>query len=207
MVELPPDAVLPTSHLAELLAPTLGWEKSSEVVESAAIRLGLSPGRALRVDQALAVLDELARTPGMVGIAARFARSRLEARTSAAAAPAAPRSPDAAAASASAEPLSRRSASPFHEGPKSQRLDDPVSSRSTGTSISTREIAALLSSALGTDKAQEVVAAAAARLGLSSDRLDKAHAIALLDHLAAEPGVVGLCARFGKARLILRFAA
>jgi hypothetical protein len=75
------------------------------------------------------------------------------------------------------------------------------------TTISTRDVAALLSSALGTDKALELVAAAATRLGLPADRLDKAAAIALLDQLAAEPGVVGLCARFGKARLILRFAA
>jgi hypothetical protein len=188
MFELSPDAVVPSSHLAELLAPTLGWEKSSEVVEAATLRLGFSP-QELRKDQALAVLDELTRTPGMVGIAARFARSRLDARGSAGASP-------------SAEPVSRRAPHPRPDEPAG-----PVSSRNVVTTISTHDVAALLSNALGMDKALELVAAAAARLGLPSDRLDKGAAIALLDQLAAEPGVVGLCARFGKARLILRFAA
>jgi hypothetical protein len=191
MFELSPDAVVPSSHLAELLAPTLGWEKSSEVVESAALRLGFPP-QELRKEQALAVLDELARTPGMVGIAARFARSRLDARGSAEASP-------------SAEPVSRRAPRPRPDEPGAAH--GPVSSRSVVTTVSAHDVAALLSNALGMDKALELVAAAAARLGLPSDRLDKGAAIALLDQLAAEPGVVGLCARFGKARLILRFAA
>jgi hypothetical protein len=60
---------------------------------------------------------------------------------------------------------------------------------------------------MGAEKAQEIVLAAVRRLGFTTERLEKGQALALLDHLAVEPGIVGLCARFGKARLILRFAA
>jgi hypothetical protein len=203
MVELSPNAVISMSSIAELLAPTLGCEKSAEVVEGAALRLGFSP-EALRADQALAMLDELARTPGMVGIAARFARSRLDAQR--------------ASLPPAAEPPSRRypgQRSTMGETPKpppqastlSPPGTGPVSSRSVVTTISTRDVAALLSSAMGMDKALEIVTTTSDRLGLSPDHLDKTQAIALLDQLAGEPGMVGLCARFGKARLILRFAA
>ncbi len=128
------------------------------------------------------MLDELARTPGMVGIAARFARSRLDAV----------RTPPHTAA---AGPSSARTA------PSSGRLTP------TTVTVTAADVAALIASAMGTDRAREIVLDAARCLGLPPDRLDKAQAMALLDHLAIEPGVVGLCARFGKARLILRFAA
>jgi hypothetical protein len=203
MVELPPDSTLTSARLAELLAPTLGWEKSLEVVDAAASRLGLSPNE-LSVHQGLSVLDELARTPGMVGIAARFARSRLDAN----------RAPPPAAAMASTGPISARiprsspHAADVASGARSApRPAEPPASSTARTTVTAGEVAALLSSAMGAEKATETVLNAARRLGFAPERLDKVQAIALLDHLAAEPGIVGLCARFGKARLILRFAA
>jgi hypothetical protein len=77
MVDFPPEGTLPTARIAEILAPTLGWEKSSEVVDAAVERLALSR-TSLTLEEALSLLAHLARTPGMVGIAARFARSRLD---------------------------------------------------------------------------------------------------------------------------------
>jgi hypothetical protein len=116
----------------------------------------------------------------MVGISARFARSRFEAQR-------APPPP------------------PSMRAPTSSR--QPPSVRQGAATVSADEIAALLTNAMGADKAHEIVLGAVRRLGLTPERIDRAQAMALLDHLAAEPGVVGLCARFGKARLILRFAA
>ncbi len=168
---------LSAARIAELLASTLGAEKSAEVVDSAVARLSLAQhAHDLSLDQALAILDELARAPGMVGITARFARSRLDTPKS-------------------APPSGRRDTAPIS------------SARGVGASVSVDEVASLLAGVLGGARSQEVVARALADLGLPPDRLDKAQALALLDHLSQEPGTLGLCARFGRARLILRFAA
>jgi hypothetical protein len=211
MIEIPPDGTIPSVRLAELLAPTLGWEKSSEVVDASVGRLRLAPN-ALTPEQAFAVLDDLARTPGMVGIAARFARSRLDApRVQPPPSDVLPTSGHASAPASMARPPDSGKRPPdtprcagHGEAPAARSTPKPVA---PGTTISTSEVAALLSSAMGTKKAQEIVLATARHLGFTAERLDKAQAMALLDHLAVEPGVVGLCARFGKARLILRFAA
>ena len=69
------------------------------------------------------------------------------------------------------------------------------------------DVASLLANAIGADKAHDVVLEAVERLGLRAERLDKAQAMLVLDHLTDAAGVVGLCARFAKARLILRFSA
>lgn len=188
MREQLPESTVTSNRVAELLAPTLGREKSSEVVAAVVTRLAL-PAADLSPEQALAVLDELARTPGMVGIAARFARSRLDSARI---------PPSVSAMMPAVGPSSTR------QPPSS---GSPVTGRQVAVSVTATEVAALLASAMGTEKAREIVLDAVRRLGLAADRLDKAQAMTLLDHLAAEPGVVGLCARFGKARLILRFAA
>ena len=196
MREQPPESTVSSNRVADLLAPTLGTEKSSEVVAAVVLRLAL-PAADLSPEQALAVLDELARTAGMVGIAARFARSRLDAV----------RIPPPASAVVPADgPSSPRPPPP--SGNLATTGDTPrFAGRQAATTVTAAEVAALLASAMGTEKAREIVLDAVRRLGLAPDRLDKAQAMTLLDHLAAEPGVVGLCARFGKARLILRFAA
>lgn len=191
MVDFPRDGSITTARIAELLAPTLGLEKSSEVAEAAAAKLGFSTG-SLTMAQTTAILDDLARTPGMVGIAARFARTRLF-------------------PTQQVRPESTRPPAPAAEvlpasGPLSKQTP-PSAPRAAGASVTADDIAALFAGAMGADKAAEVIHGAARRLGLDPQRFDRTQAMALLDHLAVEPGVVGLCARFGKARLILRFAA
>lgn len=63
------------AELSGLLAHTLGQEKSTEVVEATATRLGLR-GPFFEHHEAEAVLEHLAKTGGLVGIAARFAQRR-----------------------------------------------------------------------------------------------------------------------------------
>ncbi|MBX3190216.1 MAG: hypothetical protein KF819_24670 [Labilithrix sp.] len=62
--------------LLPLLAPALGAEKARDAVQSTALRLGFDPAHLTR-DQGLAVLEELARTDGIVGVVARFATARF----------------------------------------------------------------------------------------------------------------------------------
>jgi hypothetical protein len=59
----------------------------------------------------------------------------------------------------------------------------------------------LLAPALGTEQSEELVAAAAARLRLSSTRLEVRDALAIFDALSADKGIIGVSARFARARL------
>ncbi len=68
---------LTVRSLIEMLAATLGWEKSAEVVNATAQKLGLPPV-VITSAEASTLLAELAKAPGMVGVTARFARSRME---------------------------------------------------------------------------------------------------------------------------------
>lgn len=166
-------ATVSTTKLIELLAPTLGPEKSADVVALALSRRRLARGD-LQVADALVLLDDLAQSPGMVGIAARYAIPRVQ------------------------------SGSGPASGPASSEA--PSSSRTRALTIELREIVELFSAVVGRAKSEEVVASGAQKLGLGA-RLDRTQALSLVELLAAEPGMVGLCARFAKARLILRFAA
>ena len=58
-----------------MLSGTLGEEKASAIVDEAARTLGYGPS--LDRDQALSVLEHIAQSPGLIGIAARFAKSRV----------------------------------------------------------------------------------------------------------------------------------
>ena len=65
------------SQLRALLAGAVGEDKAASVIDAAVIDRGLRPGGPLTIDEALGVLDHVAQTPGIVGITARFAKSRL----------------------------------------------------------------------------------------------------------------------------------
>jgi hypothetical protein len=72
---------LSTSHLhthaelAALLSQNLGMEKALDLVGNAARELSF--GSELSMEQGLEVLERIAVQPGLVGIAARFAKSRV----------------------------------------------------------------------------------------------------------------------------------
>ncbi len=62
-------------HLAKLLSASMGREKATECVGEAAASLGL--GATFSHADALRILEAVATQPGIVGITARFAKSRL----------------------------------------------------------------------------------------------------------------------------------
>ncbi len=66
--------VLTRSEIAELLSKTMGSEKANVVVDEAADAMAFP--REMEASQALALLERIACEPGVVGIAARFAKSR-----------------------------------------------------------------------------------------------------------------------------------
>ena len=63
--------------LAGLLSPSVGDAVAQNAVRSALVSLGLRESARLSVSDALAVLERVAETPGLLGVAARFAKSRV----------------------------------------------------------------------------------------------------------------------------------
>jgi hypothetical protein len=72
----PKNDALARHELTDLLAPTLGQEKSEEAVLEVLRRLGF-PLDVFSLNQALSVLEALASSQGLVGVAARFAKAHL----------------------------------------------------------------------------------------------------------------------------------
>ncbi len=64
-------------QLIGLLSPSLGLERSREVVELTQVQLRL-PSQGMSREQAEAVLTSLGQTPGLVGIVARLALAQLK---------------------------------------------------------------------------------------------------------------------------------
>ncbi len=68
------------SELVSLLSATIGHEPATRVVGHAAHSLGFERPRLTR-EEALATLEHIATEPGLIGITARLAKSRLRARS------------------------------------------------------------------------------------------------------------------------------
>ena len=64
-----------TSDVVALLAPSIGQERATELIEGACRKLRIA-GDSLTRTQMEAILDDLALTPGVVGAVARFAKAR-----------------------------------------------------------------------------------------------------------------------------------
>jgi hypothetical protein len=71
------DRRFPPEALAKLLSASMGEEKAGEVVGKAITDLALSSALGLTRNEGLKVLEHIARTPGIVGISARFAMSHV----------------------------------------------------------------------------------------------------------------------------------
>lgn len=70
------DSPIPWTELVKLLSPSLGQQKAEALVKQAAEELKLRLDPLSRVD-ALKVMERIADQPGLVGITARFAKSRV----------------------------------------------------------------------------------------------------------------------------------
>ncbi len=86
-------------------------------------------------------------------------------------------------------------------GPRSaRRTSVQMEAVRAATSV---DLLPLLAPALGIDKARDATTAAAARLKLDPHALTREHALLVLDELTKNEGIVGVVARFAKARFLL----
>lgn len=67
----------PAVDIMHLIAPALGTEKARDAIEAAAARRGVDVATGLSYNGALAVLDEMTKVEGIVGVVARFAKARF----------------------------------------------------------------------------------------------------------------------------------
>lgn len=74
-----------------------------------------------------------------------------------------------------------------------------------GPGVRSSDVVDLLASSLGTTKAEHAVRSAMTALRLSSSSFPLDQALAVLDKIAEEPGIVGITARFARARAVLRW--
>lgn len=61
--------------------------------------------------------------------------------------------------------------------------------------------------ALGEAKARDVIAKTTKALNFPSHELERWQALQVLESIAAEPGLIGITARFAKARAVMRWPA
>lgn len=187
--------------LALALAPSLGEEKSVEVVLAALAKLGFDAA-VLEPVQVDAVLDLLAKESGLVGVAARVAKQRSRVF-----------SDDPAGASSGDSSATRRSLWPRTDArlyESSSTLRAPSVPPRQPDIVRVKDIVRMLGAAVGDVRSEEAVASVLARLEIRGTadspvkELSREQALEVLELLATEPGKLGVTARFAKARLLLK---
>jgi len=177
------DQIVPLKRVVDLLSPALGTEKSTELVVGAARELKLNANH-LTLARTLEILMALAVAPGVIGVSARFARTRLLGRKN----------------KNSSGPHARTDAATLPPEPPAK-----IKATVEGSRVESSELVELLAHTVGTEKAWQLVGAVMAEFGIMNTSLDRDQALGLLDALARAQGVVGIAARFAKARMILGF--
>ncbi|MBS2011823.1 MAG: hypothetical protein JST00_02820 [Deltaproteobacteria bacterium] len=118
-----------------------------------------------------AIVEALSKAEGLVGVVARFALARGD-----------------------VERLVTRSVPP--EAPTSSPPKRSSAAPTTGV-----DLVALLAPALGAEKARDATETACRRLGVDARALSHDEALFVLDEIGQNDGIVGVVARFAKARL------
>jgi hypothetical protein len=175
------DRPIPKEDLAVLLASALGQDKSDEIIGTAARSLGF-PRVAFSGEEVRAIFAALAKAEGLIGVVARFATSRGDVERLVA--------------------REARRSRPLASGPQ-----DLVVKRTAVTGPPKPppvfDLIPLLAPALGAEKARDAIVSAAEFRGLEASALSHASALVVLDEIAKTGGIVGVVARFAKARFLL----
>jgi hypothetical protein len=186
------------SDLVPLLSPTLGEERSAEVLGIAARQLGFAPP--FKPEEARAILRTLASWTGIVGVAARFATARASTVFRAVAA-------DAPPISSHIESKPASQSDPDSDVRRSSGRRPAISLPASERRVAVERLVELLAPSVGQEKSEEAVREAMGRLGFEGDELDGRQSLRVLELLATMGGIVGVTARFAKARLLLLFPA
>ena len=155
-------------ELVALLAPSLGETPAREAVSNALKAVGPAGPEG--------ALEQLAKSSGVIGAAARLAQARR----------------------ATPETESQRAAA--RAGVPTRLAPAPSRRR-----VDLEQLAGLLAPSVGQEKSIEVLGAALDRIGAPRSGIDMSQGLQVLEALATEPGLIGVAARFAKARLILLF--
>ena len=123
--------------------------------------------------EVIAIMQTLSKAEGLVGVVARFALTRGD-----------------------VDRLVRRSIPP-------DASPSPSSNRPSPAPKSRIDLVTLLAPALGAEKARDATEAACMKLGLDARVLSRDEALHVLDELTTNDGIVGVVARFAKARFLL----
>ncbi|MDB4938722.1 MAG: hypothetical protein JWP87_5694 [Labilithrix sp.] len=174
------DRPITKEDVAVLLASALGQDKSDEVVASAARAAGITR-TAYTADDIRGIFDKLVKAEGLVGVVARFAVSRGDVDKLVVRAPKA------------SQQLGRAELRVGAASPSSSTAPPAVV-----------DIMHLIAPALGVEKARDAIEHAAARRGVDvATGLSYNGALAVLDEMTKIEGIVGVVARFAKARFLL----
>jgi hypothetical protein len=201
LIAFRPGDTVNARDVASLLAATLGWEKSVQLVVEAARTMRFRE-EALQYEECIAILAMLGREDGIVGVAARFARTRADAPASnVTALHSAARANDAPTA------IAAGLRAPPPEAPREGATAGSGTGPRSGPVLSARVLAELLAHTLGLEKAEEALITSARRLSLPHDKLDRDQASRVFEDLSQKDGLVGIAARFAKARMLLKYNA
>lgn len=164
-------------ELVKLLASALGQEKSEEVVAATSRTLGFG-GPSYSATEIRSLFDAVSKADGLIGVVARFAVSRGD-----------------------VDALVEKALSASTRNPRTRETT------SGSVHIAAIDLLPLLAPALGTEKARDAVTTGAQRLRFDPQSLSREQALAVLDDLAHSDGIVGVVARFAKARFLLEGGA
>ncbi|MDB5214937.1 MAG: hypothetical protein JWO86_2864 [Myxococcaceae bacterium] len=177
------DRPITRQDIAVLLASALGQDKSDEVVATAARAAGIMRS-AYVADDIRSIFDRLVKAEGLVGVVARFAVSRGDVERLIARVP-------------------KQVSAPQVGRPDFGAAAQAQSPQSVAPAVAI-DIMHLIVPALGTEKAREAIEQAAARRGVDiATGLSYNGALAVLDEMTKVEGIVGVVARFAKARFLL----
>ncbi|MDP3277531.1 MAG: hypothetical protein Q8Q09_20260 [Deltaproteobacteria bacterium] len=188
--------------LADLLAPAVGNERARAAVLSALGALGIKAS-SMGAETVQKVFAYLATQGGLTGAASRRAAATLRVQSRAGTHGLEDQAvfTRSSRQTAADEPLPLMSATP-------RAMSDRPASPSTeaGDMISRRELATLLAHAIGAEQALSVVERTCKTMSFGESGT-VADGLRVLERIAQEPGLVGITARFAKARFALRVAS
>ncbi len=172
-------------QLIAILAPTAGEERARELVREVLGTLGIKT-ETFSTDEAIQALELLGKMPGVVATVTKFAMARLRLK-----------------AAADVQPARLHAPMP----PQAPTAPPPSPAPGRGGPMARAALVELLAPNLGQEKAQDAVDEAARKLAHAGDTFTMEQALRLLEAVTEAPGIVGITARFAKARLLMKGTA
>jgi hypothetical protein len=204
-----PKTHLTIEQFAARLAPVLGSEQALLTVRAGARAIDRD-GELLAPEDQRSVLRWLGAQTGVVAAAARHLLRKFDGTGSSGVAPAVQGASETLAASgtrsvsvrpapAPTSPLDTSTQRSVRSAPRGS-LEDAL----RADMLELRELVEMFAGATGHERAKELIERAVAVEGAAGPTVPRSVAIKVLEGLASEPGVVGVVARFAKARIALK---